>query len=262
MRRLKILFGVALLTMAVSCTVKEDRTECPCYVSVQTDTDKECMVSFYSPDGMLLERRIISAEELVSGDNYTKVRKGDIYVSVVKNLGSMQFDGGHVISCIPGRESEPVFAFCKAAEAVEDELLVRGVLNKQYAMITVNLLNSTEEVYPYNVSLQSAYNGLDLISLEPVGGAFHLLPVVDNQNKVVFLMLRQSQEAPIDLFLLNKQTGAVVASFDLNAYILATGYNWNAEYLGDITVTIDFAKASLIIYVEDWEEVFMFNFTI
>lgn len=236
--------------------------ECPCYVSVKTDTQTDCLVSFFSSDGTLLERRTIAAAELRSGENYTKVKKGDIYVSVLQNMGGMLLTGGRVVQCQTGRESEPIYSCSVPKTAVGDDLLVEGILQKQHAVVTLIFKNTSETVYPYNVKVSSSCNGLDLLSLKGTKGEFTLQPSIDAEMKTKFTMSRQLSTEPIYLYFLDKLTGAAVATLDLSYYIGQTGYNWDAEYLADITITIDYARMSLSIQVADWEEVLTFKFVI
>lgn len=236
--------------------------ECPCYVSVKTDTQTDCLVSFFSSEGQLLERKTISAAELQSGENYTKVKKGGIYVSVLQNMGGMLLTGGRTVQCQTGRESEPIYSMSIPKEAVGDDILVEGLLQKQHAVVTLIFKNTSQSVYPYNVKVSSTCNGLDLLSLEATKGEFVIQPSIDAENKTKFTMSRQNGIDPIYLYFLDKSTGASVATLDLSYYINQTGYNWDAEYLSDITITIDYARSTLTIMVADWEEVLTFKFVI
>ncbi len=258
---LKLLLVLGSAALLASCSVKEDRMECPCHVSVKVDATSDCLVSFFTPDGTLLQRKMISAEELRSGENYTKIRKGDIYVSVLQNAGDMILDG-RVIRCQPGMDASPVYACCIPGAAVGEDLLVEGILQKQHSVVTLVFRNSDDPVYPYDIKVSSSYNGLDLLTLEATKGEFVCQPVIDSDLKAVFTMLRQVDTEPIYLYLLDKKTGAVVTTLDLNLYISRTGHTWGAEWLSDLNITIDYARMSLTIEVADWEEVSIFKFVI
>lgn len=255
-----LILGVAALL--VSCSVKEDRMECPCYVSVKTDTQTDCLVSFFSPDGTLLGRRTITAAELRTGENYTKIKKGDIHVSVLQNMGGMLLQGSHIVQCQAGMESEPIYSCCIPGTASGEDLLVEGVLKKQHAVVTIVFKNSTEDVYPYDIRVSSSCNGLDLLSQKGTKGEFVLQPGIDPELKSRFTMSRQLDTEPIYLYFLDKLTGGVVSTLDLSYYIGLTGYDWDAEYLADITITIDYARMSLSIEVADWNEVLTFKIVI
>jgi len=181
---------------------------------------------------------------------------------VLENMGSMLLDGGRRLECMDGRQAAPLYAFSVSAVAEGDAMTVEGTLQKQHAVVTVQLRNADGDTYPYDVNVDSGRNAMDLISLQGLEGYFHVSPEVDAQMKAVFMMSRQKAGEPINLYILDKRTGAVVATFDLNAYIAMTGYNWDAEWLADVTVTIDFSKSSLFISVSDWDEVFIFRFEI
>lgn len=259
---LKPLLILGIAASLAACSVKEDRMECPCYVSVKADARADCLVSFFSSEGALLERRIITADELTSGENYTKIRKGDIYVSVLQNMGDMLLSDTRIVRCQDGRESAPIYSCCIPGTAVGEDLLVEGLLRKQHAVVTLVFRNSDGLVYPYDIKVSGACNGLDLLSQKAVEGEFVFRPGIDDKLRASVTMSRQNSAEPIYLYLLDKQTGAVVATLDLGYYIRQTGYNWDAEYLADISIIIDYARMSLTIGVADWEEVLTFKFVI
>lgn len=254
--------SVCLGIMVCSCSVKEDRMECPCYVSVQTETATDCLVSFYGADGSLFERRIIAAADLVSGDNYTKVTKGDFYVSVLQNQGAMVLSGGRIVECARGREAEPIFSWAKGERAVDDEMTVSGILQKQHAVVTLRFVHASGQAYPYDIRVAGQCNGLDLLSLQGSAGEYVLQPAIGGDLECSFIMTRQSAGAGIVLYFLDKASGAVLGQLDLGRYIEMTGYSWETEYLGDINVLIDYARCSITIFVNDWEEGISFTYKI
>lgn len=243
------------------CSVKEDRDVCPTYVSVKADADAPCLVSFYAPDGDLLERRTLSAGELSSGENWTKIRKGDIRVSVLSHWDGMTPDGGRDVVCASGTDAAPIWAFTRDATASGDDLLVEGVLQKQHAVITLVFKNDDGNSYPYDIRVIAGCKGIDLFNQTGVSGEMTLEPVPDEELTASFRLARQDSGA-LRLLLLSKTDGSTVAELDLGRYIALTGYNWDAEWLADVTVTIDFARAQLTIAVEDWDEVVTFRLTI
>ena len=245
-----------------SCSVKSDRSDCPCWVTVVTDTDSDCIVSFYDAYGNLQERRVLDAGQLRTGDNYTRVRRGELYVSVLEGADDMLLDGGHVVRCREGHQSGRIRCFTERASAVGDNLTVTGRLHKKHAVVTLLLVNSEEPVYPYDVSIQSSLSGMDLLSLEAVSGNFHYEPEVTPDCTAGFVITRQSADQPLNMFLLEKRTGVVLATIDLNTYIAKTGYSWDTEELGDVTITVDFSKSSITVFVADWDAVYIYSFEI
>ena len=140
--KLTITIMLAALALLPSCSIKEDRSVCPCYVSVVTEAGSDCLVSFFDASGSLLERKVIPAGQLRSGDNYTQVPRGPFHVSVLENMGSMLLDGGRRLECMEGRQAAPLYAFSVSAVAEGDAMTVEGTLQKQHAVVTVQLRNA------------------------------------------------------------------------------------------------------------------------
>ena len=147
--------ALAVLAALCSCSVKEDRTECPCCVTVMTETDSQCLVCFFDGGTSLLDRKTMMPEELTSGDNFTDVRKGPLSVCVLQTSGDALVSGNHTGSCREGMEADPVYAWSVSTMAEGEELLVRSSLQKQYAGVTVFLAGD----FPYDVRVESALGG-------------------------------------------------------------------------------------------------------
>ena len=54
----------------------------------------------------------------------------------------------------------------------------------------------------------------------------------------------------------------VLKIFALGKYICASGYNWKAADLSDITVGIDYTRTKLTVSVRGWDEVYEFDVVI
>lgn len=253
---------VASVLCLPACSVKENRVECPCYVSVKTDIDETCVVSFYDEGGALIERKDMTAEELRSGKNWTAIPKGPFFTSVLSGKGSMVLSGGRLVECPRGGEASPIYSWAKGMVAEGDELVVDGVLQKQHAVVTLRFANPGAEEYPYDIRISFGCNALDLLSLKGSEGFWQLDPVLDGALECSFLVTRQDPGRSITLEFFDRESGEAVGTLDLGRYILATGYSWDTEWLGDVNVLIDYAKSSVTIYINDWTEGATFVFKI
>jgi len=263
----KITYCLAVLMMCLSCSVKEDRAECPCSVSVVTQALGDCVVSFYASDRSLIERKVISAADLLSGENHTYVPKGDIYVSVLDGMEHMSLVNGYSIVCRSGIDADRVYGFSRRDAATGDTLLVTGVLQKQHSVITLILRNAPGEEYPYDIRVVTPCNALDLVSFAGDGDAMAYEPAVVHAGvsaksqesrddwSATFVVTRQDDDKPLLLHFLDRVSGAVSSTLDLGHFIALTGYSWSAEYLGDITVVLDRVKMTLTVEVADWNRV-------
>lgn len=252
----------ALLCVIGGCSVKEDRGACPCYVTVRTATEKDCIVSFFAADGSLLVRRTLTAAELTEGDNYTAVNRGEIYVSVLEGGDDMMLGADGSVTCRDAHEASPARAFAQRVSATGDAVTVQDTLLQQHARVTLLFAGAQEGSYPYDISVESGYDGFSLLTLEPVAGHFLYTPDMEGAGGAQFTLSRQKDGEAVSLFFLDRRTGVVLASYDLNFFLRQIDYSWTMPALYDITITIDFARSSLYIEVNDWDEVLYYDFVI
>ena len=256
--RLSILVFAALV--AVSCSVKEDRSACPIYVSVKALSDSDCLVSFFALDGSLLECRFIAAEDMCSGNNVTRLERGEFYVSVLKDKWDMALRDGQVVYCREGREAAPVYAFSllrtetSQTSRYSDDVLVEGVLKKQHALVRVRFTSESEEDFPYAVEVSGRRNGFDLVTLEGCEGEYLVEPLTDDLLQTEFILTRQSPDDPIYLILNDSESGEEKTRIDLGSYITQAGYDWSAESLDDMEITVDYSQLAISVTVTPWEE--------
>jgi len=245
----RYLFILALVVSVTACTVKEDRMGCPCLVSVKTETSRNGVASFY--DGLLLDtRKAIDAEHLTSGNNSTRVSKGENIAAVVTGCDDMDFTvDDTTVRCTPGKECGEIYGFAKRYDASGDGALVYGVLFKQYAKIDFTFVHS--ERYPYDVTFVAACNGINMTDMEGVPGTFIIALGLDSLNSCSVRVPRQSGHDDIRLrmSLDGKQRGVM----NLSKYFLAAAYSWESDNLEDISVTIDFASMTIAVGVGDWD---------
>lgn len=243
------IFILAALASAVACTVKEDRTECPCWVSVKTETQRNGVVSFYNA-ASLEARRTIDAEHLTSGDNRTQVSKGDNLASVVTGCDDMDFTKDDTtVRCTPGKGSGEIWAFAKRFDARGDEAFVEDVLHKQYAKIDFTFVHSGK--YPYDVTLTAACDGINLTDLRGTSGTFVVALALDSLNRCSVRVPRQRTHS--DIVLRMSLEGREKGLMNLSKYFLAAAYSWESADLEDIAVTIDFASMTIAVRVGDWD---------
>ena len=51
----------------------------------------------------------------------------------------------------------------------------------------------------------------------------------------------------------------VLRAFALGEYVAASGYDWDADDLKDITISLDYALTRIVIEVGDWREEYYFD---
>lgn len=245
---------ILAVALAYSCSVKEDRSECPLYVSVKVQTASDCLVSFFAADGSLIERRLIAAEDMCTGNNTTEMKRTDFYVSILKDKWDMTIRDDQVVCCSSGREAAPVYAFSMKQQAFSgnsDELTLEGTLKKQHSLVSVRFIIADDSDLPCKMVISGARNGFDLVTLKGTEGVFAVEPKIDSSLCSAFVLTRQSAGDPIIMSLYNS-TGVEKTEIDLSKYINRAGYDWNAENLGDIDIKVDYSQMKISVKISDW----------
>lgn len=241
-----------LSVVLCGCSMRLDRTECPCYVSLKVQTDTDCMAVFFNESGEIIERKEISAEQLCSGDNYTMVKKGYIHVSVFCGHRHMVLSDSLVISRGDIDYIGPVMACRLDGDATGESLILEGTLDKQYADINVTFIYKGEEEFPYYSDLYCSYGSFDCVSLKGCGGRMHLKNEVEDLS-TIFRILRQNDDTELRLILERWDTEKIDFNINITELLVKAGYDWQKKDLDDIKFIVDCGKASITINIDDWQ---------
>lgn len=252
-------FAAAVLlagTLLQSCSIKEDRTPCPCYLQV----------SFV--DGSLLTRPVTIAL-WETGERYRNVVNAaecDPYwekpvVKAVYTLGAVTGMDEAALSSrtvtIPdGKQCDSLYAFHMEVDCTGEIAKVEAAMHKQFATVRVDLLKSADQMKEFSFYIKGSWFGFDILDYSPVKGPFSFKPETSGRT-VDFRIPRQGDDS---LQMEVTFQGEKVGVFPIGTYIARMGYNWNTEDLQDIFITIDIILGQVMLRVEGWEEGAWFSF--
>lgn len=248
MRRFNI-FLVVLLPMLASCSVKEERGDCPCWLQIDLST-----CSHFADRVVLKGWNTISSvfgvqvlSEDFSSSHEEEVPRGMVSYCAVSGLDENMTSGMSVV--IPqGIQSDRLYAYRADVQAFGETAYDKVSLHKQYAAVAVRIDDNDND---YSVLVRSAWNGLDLTSLKPLRGEFEYTPVATEEKVWYFRLPRQGDDSLVmDITGENGYT----YPYDLGGLIKASGYDWNAVDLDDIMLGVDYVSGKLSIEVIPWEE--------
>lgn len=237
--------------------------QCPTYVSIQAESDSYGH-AFYFSEGNLDGDQVIPAAELTSGSNRKRVPKGNIDVVCVtgEKRDGMTLSNGHTYFCRLGRDADSLYTFVQSRYVTEDAALFSGILLKQFAHVTLEMSDERKgDSYPYYVVIKGDYAGIDVYNNRAVKSAFMYRPQLDGNNFCEFNLNRQGDDS-LSLELHMKDDGSLYDTIPLGQLIAQTGYSWQTDILSDIRLVIDYARATVSITVNGWDEVISFSFTI
>ena len=239
MRR-RIMMGILGLVALVSCSVKEDRGDCPCYLTV----DAERTVSV---DGWFGTRSLFNVN---GGFVDRQVPRG--IVDIVASHGRF--------SVPEGQQMDSLFARRIPVDTDGESAYARVTLCKNFATIELDFKDEDDGRTDYDLLATGTISGVDARSLNPVEGSFSFVPEPNTDGRgYAFRVPRQKDET---LKLLLSKDGNTVETIDLGHLIAKTGFDWKAESLGDIAILCDLPAHTFTITVKEWEGPVTFEITI
>ena len=232
--------GILGLVALVSCSVKEDRGDCPCYLTV----DAERTVSV---DGWFGTRSLFNVN---GGFVDRQVPRG--IVDIVASHGRF--------SVPEGQQMDSLFARRIPVDTDGESAYARVTLCKNFATIELDFKDEDDGRTDYDLLATGTISGVDVRSLNPVEGSFSFVPEPNTDGRgYAFRVPRQKDET---LKLLLSKDGNIVETIDLGHLVAKTGFDWKAESLGDIAILCDLPAHTFTITVKEWEGPVTFEITI
>ena len=253
MAKTKTLIILAALLSLAACSIKEDRTPCPCWLSIDFSkvSQQNVNVAAWGDSELFSER--IAVKDYLEAESYEKtVPKGYVYTSVVSGERDMQRSGARLT--IPlGHDADSIYAHAASVKCLGEFAKDTAELHKQFARVFVSVEIPEGHNYPYTFSACSNVSGMDMRDLSPVDGEFRYNLKFGEDNICMFCVPRQKEEGG-ELRLLIYEGDKVIETIPLAEWIAKMGYNWLKKDLEDIYIGVDYAKAEVSITIKGWDE--------
>ena len=258
MRQFSSLLFVTFLGMALMGCVKERRGLCPCrlqldFTRLDTSVVETARVNILGPGGFVYDEQV-GADAFDDGVQVNVPRGGCMLCVYSGEQGMVSPDKG---LCIPYGEDCPPVYMCAAFLDTECEQYRKVVLlRKNYCQLSICVEDA--EHFPYGLAVRGGVVGYGADGAL-VEGDFYC--GMDEFSDSLWTMSVPRQMDDSMVLEVNDGT-TVLKTFALGEYIHASGYDWNAPDLEDITVGIDYTRTRLTISVLGWDEVYEFDVVI
>lgn len=246
----------ALLNM--SCSVKEDRDVCPCrlvldMVDVDTSVVKYAELVVGTSEGFYFRDTLVVED--FAREYVVDVPRGDVGVGVYCGAGGCVDDTGG-IGIEYGEECPAVYMYSSVFEARGEQVVEEVSMKKNHCIMTIQV--EAEKEFPFRLEAKGCVDGYELGGIPSVGDFMYAM-YVDGEGECRLTLPRQRDNS----LMLEVSDGTdVLKCFALGEYVAASGYDWEADELNDIVVTLDYALTRLKIAVEGWREEYVFNIVI
>ena len=232
---------VPLLLLLSSCSIKENRAECPCALTLElTGLPVRPVVLGVAGEGYSFTE-VIHADTVI----VLPVPKGELAVSAV---GGALAEGDGSVRIPPGEEAPPLYLFHADVSSAAEQVILPVTLHKQFC--TLELLFKGPQGYgpPFEVAVEGFYGGWQPDG-SPLTGAFSRRLLPGSDGRAVLRLPRHGDDSLLMHIVFSDQ---IVRTFALGSYIAASGYDWSAPDLGDLTLHIDISVTSVTVSTDLW----------
>ena len=296
MNRLLFVMWMAGMLFLSSCSIKEDRDGCPCWMTVEMPeqvghddgqvVNDECVVlrirGNSEEDEVDYSYQVMETVKAGAGALEYEVPRGSVGVSVIEIPGQAGYDGDEIRVPV-GEQMDSLYGFFRMFYTGCESVLCNVELHKEFCTVSFTL-GDEGYVSPYDIEVWGNVAGVSVWDLMPLEGDFRFAPVPEDgvyrvrvprqvDNSLELVMLEMPDQVGHD----GAQVGhdgrspvgagddgkrVVVDRLPLGEYIARSGYDWTAENLEDVHIALDLENQQVMITVSGWDGVVVMDIVI
>ena len=231
---------LSMTILLASCSVKEDRSDAPCWITVRAQ--KTTTLSAWYGSQRILDNHQGGLEDHM-------VPRGTVEL--------VASDGEFIVP--EGQQMDELYAQLIRLDTDGESAYAGVELKKQFATVFLEFKEEDDGRTGYDLLVTGTVSGADSHTLKPMEGRFRCVPEESPDRGYRFRAPRQKDES---LTLLLQIDGVTVEEIPLGALIRKAGFNWTAESLGDVSILADLPAHTFTITVMEWEGPVTFDITI
>ena len=238
------------LLLLPSCSVKEDRQPCPCWLTVVLDD-----ASRTAPDAKVLlmsgNERLIS-ESVSPEEEYERTVPRGYVRTVVCTGADLSVMSTGTVAFRHGEQIDTIWSHSAVVDCRNEFARDTAALHRQFAVARLVLKAAPEEDDGRLYSVETSCGGLDLQSSSPTKGGWGMRLVMDGTSGCVFSVPRMRPEDRFAIRISNPDGGD--DEVDIQAMLRDIGYSWSKRDLDDMVIALDYARGTVDITVLPWED--------
>lgn len=269
---LRAAIGLTLALSFCMCTVKEDRRFCPSWLHFSSvvfpEGEWDTMHFFAYRNGVQELSETFDYETYISKGVDLTIIPGTVHVAAVFGWPEEWIDGD-LLTIPQGQMCPEAWGFDERIIVEEDkDLEFVEPLRMLYANVYIDVVGRGED-YPWYFVMEGDVDGYKLATLEPHLGNFAVSPSeIDIQHLYCRVPRQVDESLGLSLYEIPKDSPETKAyeTGDRKQYTLPVGeiaaeggYDWTAQVLDDIYVTLDYAASKITITINGWTKVVMLN---
>lgn len=252
--RCSVLVALALMGPGAafpSCTVKQDRAECPCKL------DLYCSATFSKPVFVDLRGggKVMTGSISGSGNGLSSSRmmvpRDRLDIISYSGLEKCTLSGKGEVRIPLGEQMDPLYTYRSEVDACGDSASDTLSLHKEYISLQLVFNNLPEGEHGFLATVRGGVAGVDISDGSPIGGPFRFSASPYDGRYCVVRIPRQSGA---DLTLNITSGEGYDVEYDLGGLMESAGFDWMAEELDDVMLTFDSVETGVQIRIVQWEE--------
>lgn len=251
-----LIFAISLI-MCAGCSVKEDRSICPCRLELDFSEVDTAVVLSADLDVTASDSFVCNAQVQASDFRYgymLDVPKGLVRIAVWYGRGEYAVEDGVRIPY--GSEAPLVYLHYSEVDADCESLREQVMMRKNYCKVLIRMKG--EDAAEVGISLLGNVDGY-MRDGKPSSGPFRSEAVEEMDEGRSVVIPRQIDNS---LIMELDDGSGVLKRFALGEYIAESGYDWKAPDLEDIVIDLDFAVTHLTLVIQGWEKEYSFDIVI
>ena len=253
-----VLAVLSAVILSASCSVKEDRTPCPSYLTVYYHEAVPVMEENGIHTGVITTvtnsaafrfRSDVDPAEYPAGLEVPVLPKSIATVSAIAGVMTSEV-GEDVLTYRRGAEPDRIWAVSDPVDCTGELAEYVVVLHKQYAVMRV-IFKGADEYANLRMEVHGNFNAFETSTLIPVKGAFYTdLRHVHGETWEV-IVPRQGDDA---LSLRLYDGDEYLYDVPVGKNLATAGYNWSKRDLDDFEVFLDWAVPEVGIKIAPWRD--------
>ena len=247
-------FIILASLVAVSCSVRENRGDCPSFLSLTVTPQVNLIFEggrawcdLFAEDGTRLEHSPLTDMNRRDTTLLYRINPRRTVSAVVSNK---EISGGMVVA---GYDEEfcELWAYRKDIPCTGDEASeIIQESNKQFCRLTVRLSEESLHFAPgMSVRISAPYDGVCFPSMKVHSGKFSCGAALDEKGGATVCLPRQEGNG-LTLNLIKPDEFTV--TFDLYDAMRGAGYDWNAPSLDNFDMTVTLSSMCGEVEIADW----------
>lgn len=251
LRPINILLSCAVLWWG--CSVKEDRGECPCRLTVYLGNASEGDIILSVSNGDYANSLTVQAADYPSGYQ-EDVPKGKVTLTGIQGLADNRMDSRNVI-IDKGGDADKVFVYCNTIDCLGEYAYDKANFHKNWTNLQISAEGYDDSGFTYKVTGEVC--GFSAADMKPLQGDFSCTATVEDghtKSRSLNLPRQATPSKGLTLHIIDNADGSVAASHDLSSLLGKCGYDWNKKDLDDVRISIDYTDFSITMFIVGWEK--------